>query len=65
MKGLSETNLRHMRAFAQAWPEWEVCSQAVSKLPWEHNRRVPCCLVWYESGTESSRLARRRGRGAR
>lgn len=21
-------------AFAQAWPEWEVCSQTVSKLPW-------------------------------
>jgi predicted nuclease of restriction endonuclease-like (RecB) superfamily len=37
MKGLSETNLRHMRAFAQAWPDWEVCSQAVSKLPWGHN----------------------------
>jgi len=34
---LSETNLRHMRAFAQAWPGWEVCSQAVSKLPWGHN----------------------------
>ena len=37
IKGLSETNLRHMRAFAQAWPDWEVCSQAVSKLPWGHN----------------------------
>jgi predicted nuclease of restriction endonuclease-like (RecB) superfamily len=37
MKGLSETNLRHMRAFAQAWPDWEICSQAVSKLPWGHN----------------------------
>jgi predicted nuclease of restriction endonuclease-like (RecB) superfamily len=37
MKGLSETNLRHMRAFSQAWPDWEVCSQAVSKLPWGHN----------------------------
>jgi predicted nuclease of restriction endonuclease-like (RecB) superfamily len=37
MKGLSEANLRHMRAFAQAWPEWEVCSQAVSNLPWGHN----------------------------
>jgi predicted nuclease of restriction endonuclease-like (RecB) superfamily len=37
MKGLSETNLRHMRAFAQTWPDWEVCSRAVSKLPWGHN----------------------------
>jgi predicted nuclease of restriction endonuclease-like (RecB) superfamily len=37
MKGLSEANLRHMRAFAQAWPDWEVCSQVVSKLPWGHN----------------------------
>jgi DUF1016 N-terminal domain len=25
MKGLSETNLRHMRAFAQAWPERDTC----------------------------------------
>jgi DUF1016 N-terminal domain len=33
MKRLSETNLRHMRAFAQAWPDWEICSPAVSKLP--------------------------------
>jgi DUF1016 N-terminal domain len=32
IKGLSETNLRHMRAFAQAWPDWEVCSQAVSTV---------------------------------
>ncbi|MFI4977479.1 MAG: DUF1016 N-terminal domain-containing protein [Solirubrobacterales bacterium] len=35
--GRCSANLRHMRAFVQAWPEWEVCSQAVSKLPWGHN----------------------------
>ncbi len=53
MKGLSETNLRHMRAFAQAWPDWEVCSQAVSKLPWGHNLELVYKLaegdirLWY------------------
>lgn len=36
MKGLSEANLRHMRAFAQTWPEWGICSHTVSKLPWGH-----------------------------
>jgi predicted nuclease of restriction endonuclease-like (RecB) superfamily len=53
MKGLSKTNLRHMRAFAQAWPDWEICSQAVSKLPWGHNLELTYKLVdgntrqWY------------------
>ena len=27
-------NSELIRAFAQAWPDWEICSQAVSKLPW-------------------------------
>jgi hypothetical protein len=26
-----------MCAFARAWLDLDVCSQAVSKLPWEHN----------------------------
>lgn len=57
MKGLSETNLRHMRAFAQAWPDWEVCSQAVSKLPWGHNLELVYKLAdgdarqWYAHQT--------------
>jgi predicted nuclease of restriction endonuclease-like (RecB) superfamily len=57
MRGLSETNLRHMRAFAQAWPDWEVCSQAVSKLPWGHNLELVYKLAdsdtrqWYAHQT--------------
>ena len=57
MKGLSETNLRHMRAFAQAWPDWEVCSQVVSKLPWGHNLELVYKLAdgearrWYAHQT--------------
>jgi predicted nuclease of restriction endonuclease-like (RecB) superfamily len=57
MKGLSETNLRHMRAFAQAWPDWEICSQAVSKLPWGHNLELVYKLAdgdarqWYAHQT--------------
>jgi len=53
MRGLSETNLRHMRAFAQAWPNWGLCSQAVSKLPWGHNLELvyklddPSARLWY------------------
>lgn len=53
MRGLSEANLRHMRAFAQAWPDWEICSQLVSKLPWGHNLELAYKLrdtdarAWY------------------
>ncbi|HEY5342756.1 MAG TPA: PDDEXK nuclease domain-containing protein [Solirubrobacteraceae bacterium] len=57
MRGLSESNLRHMRAFAQAWPEWKICSQAVSKLPWGHNLELVYKLddhdarLWYLAKT--------------
>lgn len=53
MNGLSETNLRHMLTLAQAWPDWEVCSQVVSKLPWGHNLELAYKLadgsvrLWY------------------
>lgn len=40
MAGLSAANLRHMRAFAAAWPDWKLCSQVVSKLPWGHNLQL-------------------------
>jgi predicted nuclease of restriction endonuclease-like (RecB) superfamily len=44
---MPETNLRHMRAFAQAWPEWEVCSQVVSNC-----RGVIRCLLDKLDGPE-------------
>lgn len=40
MKGLSARNLRHMRAFAEAWPDPELVQQLVAKLPWGHGVRL-------------------------
>jgi predicted nuclease of restriction endonuclease-like (RecB) superfamily len=37
MKGFSPSNLRYMRAFAGAWPEYPIRQQAVGELPWGHN----------------------------
>lgn len=34
--GFSAPNLRRMRMFAQAYPNPEICSQSVNKLPWGH-----------------------------
>lgn len=36
MTGLGRSNLHHMRAFSEAWPEREVVQQAVGRLPWGH-----------------------------
>jgi predicted nuclease of restriction endonuclease-like (RecB) superfamily len=37
MKGFSRANLLYMRAFAEAWPDFEIVQQAVGQLPWGHN----------------------------
>jgi predicted nuclease of restriction endonuclease-like (RecB) superfamily len=37
MKGFSRSNLKFMRAFAQAWPDPEFGQQPVSQIPWGHN----------------------------
>lgn len=37
MKGFSRANLMYMRAFAEAWPEFEIVQQSVGQLPWGHN----------------------------
>lgn len=38
MKGFSRTNLKYMRAFAEAWPRFgSIGQQAVDQLPWGHN----------------------------
>jgi len=37
MKGLSPRNLRYMRDFALAYPEFTILQQSVAKLPWGHN----------------------------
>jgi len=36
MKGFSPRNLKYMRAFAEAWPDWEFVQQAAAQLPWFH-----------------------------
>ena len=37
MKGFSRANLLYMRAFAEAWTDFEIVQQAVGQLPWGHN----------------------------
>lgn len=37
MKGFSPSNLKYMRAFAEAWPDFQIRQQAVGELPWGHN----------------------------
>ncbi|MFZ5892560.1 MAG: PDDEXK nuclease domain-containing protein [Myxococcota bacterium] len=38
MKGFSRSNLKYMRAFAEAWPDpATIGQQAVGQLPWGHN----------------------------
>ena len=37
MKGFSPSNLKYMRAFAEAWPDFLIRQQAVGELPWGHN----------------------------
>ena len=37
MKGFSRSNLMYMRAFAEAWTDFEIVQQAVGQLPWGHN----------------------------
>ncbi len=40
MKGFSSRNLKYMRAFAGAYPEFEFVQQAVAQIPWGHNVRI-------------------------
>ncbi len=37
MKGFSPRNLKYMRAFAQAYPDFEFVQQAAAQIPWFHN----------------------------
>ena len=34
MHGLSPRNLKYMKAFAEAWPEFLIVQQVVAQLPW-------------------------------
>lgn len=37
MKGFSRANLMYMRAFAEAWTDFEIVQQTVGQLAWGHN----------------------------
>lgn len=37
MKGLSPRNVKYMRAFAEAYPNFEFVQRSVAQLPWGHN----------------------------
>ncbi|MDB9524825.1 PDDEXK nuclease domain-containing protein [Oscillatoria sp. CS-180] len=37
MKGFSTTNLKYMRAFADAWSSFEISQQVLTHLPWGQN----------------------------
>jgi len=37
MKGFSPRNLKYMRAFAEAWPDFEFVQQVAAQIPWFHN----------------------------
>lgn len=40
MRGFSVTNLKRMRLFSQAYPDFEIRAQAVPQLPWGHIVRL-------------------------
>lgn len=40
MAGFSPRNLKYMRAFAQAYPDFEFVQQVVAQIPWGHNVRI-------------------------
>ena len=35
--GFSPRNLKYMRAFAAAWPDFAIVQRSVAQLPWRHN----------------------------
>jgi len=37
MKGFSRSNLKYMRAFAEAWPDFQIGQQVLANLPWTQN----------------------------
>jgi predicted nuclease of restriction endonuclease-like (RecB) superfamily len=52
-RGFSPRNLRYMKSFAEAWPEFPMLQQAVATLPWGHNVILldkledPGARLWY------------------
>ena len=57
MAGLSERNLKYMRALAEAYPDRSIVQQAVAQIPWGHNVlllakvKKPEHRLWYAQAT--------------
>ena len=53
MKGFSRSNLKYMRAFAEAWPHGVIGQRALANLPWRQNIALlekledPIERLWY------------------
>lgn len=53
IKGFAARNLRYMRAFAEAYPDFEIVQQVVAEIPWGHHVRLldrthdPQERLWY------------------
>lgn len=53
IKGFSRSNLKYMRAFAEAYPEGEIGQQLAGQIPWFHNCvllekvKDPQTRLWY------------------
>jgi predicted nuclease of restriction endonuclease-like (RecB) superfamily len=51
MKGLSQRNLKYMRAFAAAWPDQQIVQQVAAQIPWFHN-----CILLDKVSSPEARL---------
>jgi predicted nuclease of restriction endonuclease-like (RecB) superfamily len=40
LKGFSPRNLKYMRSFAEAYPDFQFVQQVVAQIPWGHNVRI-------------------------
>ncbi|MBD0334243.1 MAG: DUF1016 domain-containing protein [Cyanobacteria bacterium Co-bin13] len=53
IKGFSRSNLKYMRAFAEAYPEGQIGQQLAGQIPWFHNCMIldkvkdPQARLWY------------------
>ncbi|MBD2259456.1 PDDEXK nuclease domain-containing protein [Pseudanabaena sp. FACHB-2040] len=53
IKGFSRSNLKYMRAFAEAYPEGQIGQQVAGQIPWFHNCMIldkvkdPQARLWY------------------
>ena len=58
MKGFSPRNLKYMKAFAEAWPDFSFVQGVLAQLPWGHlacrgtKRRSPAAIELLHGGVE-------------